>query len=160
MAMFISHNDAAAPSTTGKICCLAVSPVRPVCPSARHAVCLLHFASCGGATLNKLQVLCATRGKWQAKIRCSREKQSKTRSRQRKVSHPGLTLLSCCLSPLTSISLPHSLSLSITLQLSFTLLLSPRQFYLTIYNCRDVVAAAVAAVVATSPLSCVVGAAR
>lgn len=32
MAMFISHNDAAAPSTTGKICCLTCVSRPAVCP--------------------------------------------------------------------------------------------------------------------------------
>lgn len=68
---------------------------------------------------------------------------------------PGLSLC-----PSIYLSVPLSPSLSPSL----AVLLLRRQFYLAIYNCRDVVAAVAvavaAAVVATSPLSSVVGAPR
>lgn len=171
MAMFISHNDAAAPSTTGKICCLTCVSHPAVCLSSSVLSCLpASFCVLWQATLNKLQVLCATRGKWQAKIR-RKEKESKAKHEAGSARYrilvslyvrfalhwPGLSLC-----PFISLSLPLSPSLSPFL----AVLLLRRQFYLAIYNCRDVVAAiavaiaVAAAVVATSPLSSVVGAPR
>lgn len=122
MAMFISHNDAAAPSTTGKICCLTCVSHPSVCLTC--PLCLLRFASCGRQLwINyKFCVPHGANGKQKYVEKRRKAKQSKARGGQRKVSHPGLTLRPFCLAlawPLTlSFYVPLSPFISLSVSLS------------------------------------------